>query len=110
MFGDASANNSWVLGFPSKPDTDGCASYSSKCWMNGYESGNYLSNEFSWVLSPFFNFSELTTDPILRFALNLKTEDYYDGFFIQAWNESMNEWQTIGPVCTLYIPPTHSRI
>ncbi len=61
---------SWVWGHPNKPSLDSAAG-GNNCWVTNL-TGNYLSPENSYVLSPCFDFSNLTL-PIMDLDIWFKT-------------------------------------
>jgi len=50
----------------------------TKCWITK-ASGNYSDLDNTYVVSPIFNFSSLTTVPIINFYHNYSTETGFDG-------------------------------
>ncbi|MFA9212423.1 MAG: T9SS type A sorting domain-containing protein [Candidatus Methylacidiphilales bacterium] len=68
--------NAWVRGTPAKTTISGA--YSSPNAMVTFLTGSYLGTEDCVILSPQFNFNSFTSDPVLRFRHNLKTDNDLD--------------------------------
>ena len=88
---------SWVHGTPAKPVINTAAS-GTKCWMTGNSSitaFSYQSNEFSAVLSPYFNFSNLT-NPYVSVNVFWESEFSFDGCVLQATTDSGATWVRVG--------------
>lgn len=68
--------NDWVVGTPAKTNLSGAFS-----GTNAYVTkltGNYTASQNSAIVSPQFDFTGLTNDPILRFRSNFDFESDYD--------------------------------
>ncbi len=68
--------NGWVVGTPAKVHFNSAYS-GTKAWVTKL-SGNYDDLHDGGVISPRFNFSALTDDPILRFRHKFLTENNWD--------------------------------
>lgn len=74
--------------------------------MTGSLNSYYPSRERSWLQSPIFDFSSLTSDPILTFNLFCDTVffdavtlgKYWDGLTVQMTTGIDGHWETIGSV------------
>ncbi|MBE7490914.1 MAG: choice-of-anchor D domain-containing protein [Planctomycetes bacterium] len=86
--------SSWALGTPAGTSISSAAS-GTQAWVTNL-SGNYLDNEISSLNSPRFNFSGLTADPYIRFAINYDSESGYDGLVLQASTDGGFTWQAVG--------------
>lgn len=75
--------NAWVRGTPAK--TNLSSAFSAPNAMVTFLTGNYLGTEDCVILSPQFNFTSFTSDPVLRFRHKLKTDNDpdYDGGVIE---------------------------
>jgi hypothetical protein len=82
-----------ALGTPAKTVIQGAAS-GTKAWVTSL-TGQYNANEKSVLLSPFYNFSSLTEDPILRMKVWVDTEGFFDGACV-GW--TANDGNNIGIV------------
>ncbi|MBM4166777.1 MAG: hypothetical protein FJ218_07690, partial [Ignavibacteria bacterium] len=72
----------WVRGTPSK--TQMASAHSGvNAWVTK-TTGNYSIDLNNYVMSPYFNFSSLTNDPVLSFYNNYKSESGYDGGVIEV--------------------------
>jgi hypothetical protein len=69
------ANNSWQWGAPAAPLINKAAN-GTKAWVTNL-TGNYNNNELSYLYSPCFDLSGLTT-PVLSFSHIFRTEDDCD--------------------------------
>ena len=88
---------SWIWGTPGNPVINSAAS-GTKCWVTGnsaltnYE---YFANEFSAVLSPYFDFSALI-NPYISLNIFWETDYSWDGAVLQATTDSGATWIRIG--------------
>jgi len=89
----ASQNPSWQFGTPAKPGFEGAAS-GKNAWITSL-TGTYNLNEKSFLNSPCFDFSKLTSDPVIQFSLNYDLESEYDGAALEISFD--NEiWEKVG--------------
>jgi hypothetical protein len=86
--------NDWVRGTPAKAQLNGAHS-GVKAWVTGL-TGTYQASENSFVLSPIFNFSALTGDPILKFWHNFYAEAGYEGMIVEYTVDGGSTWVKIG--------------
>lgn len=86
--------SSWALGVPSASVINSAAS-PVNCWTTNL-TGNYNSNEYSWVESPFFNLSSLTA-PVIEFKMwyDIQT-GFSDGAALQYSLDGGLTWQHVG--------------
>lgn len=80
ILGFANAND-WVLGTPAKTYLNGARS-GTKAWVTGLTSAYSIDHDAS-VVSPQFNFSALSSDPVVRFNHKFKSESDWDGLIIE---------------------------
>src|SRR5689334_1575130 len=67
-------NNSWALGYPMKPNIN--SPYSGvNCWTTGGLNGTYSINERSSLISPVFDFTNVTGTVAVSVALRYKFFD-----------------------------------
>ena len=88
-------NTDWVWGIPSKPSINSAA-IGSKCWIVGGLSGlTYNSGEKSYIESPCYNFSTLTS-PYVSFKIFWETEYKYDGASLLYSTNNGATWNLVG--------------
>lgn len=94
-------NSSWVLGYlnpyflPSQAPLT-YAPFGDHAWVT-HSYGNYNNNENSWVQSPVFDLSSLTTPHIqLKIWYDCQTSE--DGAVLQSSIDSGTSWQNVGDV------------
>ena len=90
----ASVNPSWAFGDPEKFDLDTAAS-GVNAWLTSLD-GLYNANEKSYLDSPCFDFSDLTTDPSIQFSLFYSTEANYDGGWLEMSLDGGTTWAKVG--------------
>lgn len=86
-------NSSWARGLPSSPNISSTAGGVNAIVTN--LSGSYNNNEASQFISPCFDFSSLTADPEIRFALNYRTESPFDRLWIEVSTDEGLTWSKI---------------
>ncbi len=89
-------NADWAYGTPSKSIINAAAS-GSKCWITGGLTGNGYSAQNSFLLSPCFDLTALTT-PYITFKIFWDTERQYDGGSFQYSLNDGVTWNTLGAV------------
>lgn len=88
-------NNDWAYGTPNKTIINSAAS-GTKCWITGTLTGNFYNlGENAWLMSPCFDFTNLT-NPQISFNIFWETERKYDGATFQYSTNGGNTWQTLG--------------
>jgi gliding motility-associated-like protein len=89
------AQSDWEWGSPIKALID-IAGGGNKCWITGgIANSSYNNNENSWLQSPCFNFSSLTS-PRISFKIYWETERKFDGAALQySINNGLN-WSPVG--------------
>jgi|GEM_PF-2771557 len=73
-FTTSGTNSSWAYGLTAN-GTNG--------WATNLD-GNYNNSEVSYLMSPVFDFSELTDDPMMRFELSYDLESCCDNSWLEA--------------------------
>ncbi|MCF8372123.1 MAG: hypothetical protein K9H64_10910 [Bacteroidales bacterium] len=89
------ANSSWANGIPTGSFISS-ASQGQKAWVTNL-SGSYNMYEASWVRSPVFDFSNLTS-PEMAFDILFECEDFEDGACFQYSTNEGSTWTTLGVV------------
>ncbi|KXK43936.1 MAG: gliding motility-associated C-terminal domain-containing protein [Chitinophagaceae bacterium] len=85
----------WAWGSPSKSIIQN-AGGGAKCWIVGGLSGNFYNyNERSYILSPCFDFTNLT-HPFVKFKIYWETENVYDGATFQYSLNNGATWVNVG--------------
>lgn len=88
-----SGANNWVLGTPAKTTLNGAYS-GVNAWVTKL-TGNYDNSHNASIVSPRIDFSNLTTDPILRFQHKFVTEAGFDALVVEiSFNGGVN-WQRV---------------
>jgi gliding motility-associated-like protein len=88
-------NNDWTLGSPAKARINSAGS-GANCWITGGLTGTvYSGGQRSWLQSPCFDFSSLTT-PGLEFLIFWDTEKQFDGGNLQYSTNNGSTWQNVG--------------
>lgn len=85
---------SWEHGLPTNDILD--ASYDGLRAWGTRLSGTYSSNEVSYLVSPCFDFSALTEDPVFSVRLNLDLETCCDGLRLEQSTDGGETWETVG--------------
>ncbi len=90
----ASGNNSsWELGTPNGPKLYS-ASSGNNAWATNL-SGNYNTEEISYLTSPQFDFSCISDDPILQFSQAYWIENNWDFYWVEISVDG-GEWTKLG--------------
>ncbi len=74
-------NNNWVLGTPAKTYLSGAHS-GTKAWATKL-TGTYDTDHDASIVSPQFDFTSYTADPIVRFSHKFKAETDWDGLIVE---------------------------
>lgn len=90
----SSVNASWQLGTPNKRQLNQAYS-GSQVWATKLNS-SYNSSEVSYLSSPCLDFSGLTADPVLTFALQLDMEGCCDGLWVELSTDGGQSWAKLG--------------
>jgi hypothetical protein len=91
-----SENASWELGKPDNIIINAAAS-GQNAWVTNLD-GQYNDNEKSYLLSPCFDFSAATTDPVIEFDINYNTEENYDGAYLEVSIDGGTTWNKVGSI------------
>lgn len=93
-------NSSWAWGMPAGnvlvPNFP-CGG--NNAWVTNLN-GPYNNSENSFILSPCFNFSSLTSDPSIRFDLNFLTESCCDEGWLESSIDGGTTWSKVGTAGT----------
>ncbi len=92
-----SLNGSWGYGTPTGSFINTAAS-GTKAFRVGAAAatGGYNNNEWSYLLSPCFDFTTLTVDPRISFSLNIHSEARFDGGWLEGSTNGGTTWTRIG--------------
>ena len=85
--------STWEWGLPQKYQLKGAAN-GDKAWTTNL-TDNYLAFERSNLVSPCFDLSAFTNDPMLSFSFAYDLEVKYDGASVE-YSEDGFEWKTLG--------------
>ncbi|MEM8908484.1 MAG: hypothetical protein AAGD05_11605, partial [Bacteroidota bacterium] len=91
-----SENSSWELGAPNNFQISNAVS-GQNAWVTNL-TGNYNTDELSYLISPCFDFSGEIEDPVIRFAINFDTELEWDGAWLEGTQDGGLSWQKIGTI------------
>ena len=92
----SSISPSWAFGKPAAPIIKNAAS-GQNAWVTNLK-GLYNAGERSFLQSPCFDFSSLTDDPVIEFAVNYNTELNYDGGFLEMSLDGGTTWERVGAI------------
>lgn len=95
---DESENSTWAFGEPMGEDITSAAS-GINAFVTNLE-GNYNNNELSYIVSPCFDFSGLTADPVINFSLYYDTETNWDGGWLESSTDGGQTWTKVGAMGT----------
>ena len=95
---DIGGNSTWALGQP-MGGTIASAASGTNAWVTNL-AGDYENNEDAYLVSPCLDFSSLTSDPILAFALNYDTESCCDEAFMEVTTDGGATWTKLGTADT----------
>lgn len=87
-------NSSWAFGTPNKNTIVGAAS-GVNCFVNGGLTGEYNSDEQSYVESPCFDFSGLV-DPVLEMDIWWEIYETSDGAAVMSSTDGGTTWELVG--------------
>jgi hypothetical protein len=91
-------NVSWQLGTPTATVINVAASGSS-AWVTNL-SGDYPKNEYSYLVSPCYDFSTIKK-PMIEFDCFIETETYWDGVHLE-YSIDGKTWKTVGKYADWY--------
>lgn len=87
-------NPSWEFGQPAG-DIITNAAGGQNAWVTNL-TGSYNPNENSYLESPCYDFSGMTEDPIIDFALYINGENNYDGLWLETTIDGGQTWTKLG--------------
>jgi MAM domain, meprin/A5/mu/Secretion system C-terminal sorting domain len=90
---DNSTNGSWQLGNPVNTIIN-VADSGANAWVTNL-TGDYNTNETSYVISPPLNFSTLAA-PVIELSVWYSSESGYDGMLLQSSIDNGSTWQNVG--------------
>jgi hypothetical protein len=92
-----SLNGSWGLVTPTGSFINTAAS-GTKAFKTGATNpaNGYNNSEWSYLISPCFDFTSLTSDPRISFALNYHSEAKFDGGWLEGSTNGGATWTRIG--------------
>lgn len=90
-------NGIWELGDPEGLLIDTAAS-GVNAWATNLDSLNYGLDQLSYLVSPCFDLSTLTIDPILEFGLISNSETGWDGAYLESSTDGGATWDLVGNV------------
>ncbi len=82
--------NPWVLGTPAKTQITGAHS-GAKAWVTGI-TGAYPDGSNASVVSPQFNMTSVTSDPVISFWHNFNSESGWDGGILEVSTNGGTSW------------------
>ncbi len=91
---DTIGKTSWEYAQPQYNFIQNAAS-GTKAWTTGAKT-SYNDNDTSYILSPCYDFSSMTTDPRISFAINFYSEPHYDGAWLEGSTDGGKTWAKIG--------------
>jgi hypothetical protein len=86
-------NSTWEHGVPAGPHIN-TASSGRNVWTTGL-TGPYRDLELSWIASPCFDFSALTSDPIFSLRQTFQTAAR-DGAYVEVYTPVLGRWVRLG--------------
>ncbi len=89
----ANSNSTWAWATPNYKFITNAAS-GKKCWTNCVDT-SYKNRDTSYILSPCYDFSSLTTDPRINFDINFYTETHFDGTWLEASTDAGKTWSRV---------------
>ncbi|MBL4586717.1 MAG: hypothetical protein JKX84_06645, partial [Flavobacteriales bacterium] len=85
----------WELGDPEGTLID--TAYSGvNAWATNLNTPTYLGSQLSFLTSPCFDFSGITDDPIIDFAIIYQSEFNYDAAWLEVSTNGGASWATVG--------------
>ncbi len=90
-----SINQDWELGDPEGLLIDTAFS-GVNAWATNLNNPNYENSELSVLQSPCFDFSAMSDDPVMSFALQHDSEIGWDGTWLEMSIDGGTTWSTVG--------------
>ncbi|MDX2136161.1 MAG: T9SS type A sorting domain-containing protein [Saprospiraceae bacterium] len=91
-----SVNPSWAYGKPAKPVIDRAAK-GEKAWVTGLDD-THNADEYSFLVSPCFNFDTLSEDPVVEMSIFRDLESQFDGAWLDLSTDDGETWTRVGDV------------
>ncbi len=91
-----SQDATWEFGMPNGDELVTAAS-GVNAWVTNLE-GNYNNGELGYLISPCFDFSDFTDDPIISFSIFYDTETSYDGAWLEGSTDGGQTWNKVGSI------------
>ncbi len=91
---DSVGKSVWEFGTPNGPVIKGAFS-GVNAWTT-WKDSTYRNSEISYLISPCFDFTNITANPRFLFNLNVNTEGTYDGMWLEQSVNGGNTWQVVG--------------
>jgi hypothetical protein len=95
-----SLNGTWGLVTPTGSPINTAASGVKAFKVGANAINTYNNNEWSYLVSPCFDFSSMTVDPRISFALNYHSENRLDGSWLEGSTNGGATWTRIGQRAT----------
>ncbi|MBI1287488.1 MAG: T9SS type A sorting domain-containing protein [Flavobacteriales bacterium] len=90
-------NGMWQLGDPEGMLID--TAYSGvNAWATNLDSMYYQNDQLTYLTSPCLDFSNMSDDPIIRFAFIGDSEVGWDGMWLEMTTDGGTTWTTVGQV------------
>jgi hypothetical protein len=90
---EISMNSSWAVGTPDFGALTRAAS-GETAWITGLDT-TYNNDELSYLVSPCYNFSSLTEDPVLSLSYYVQTENCCDGAWVELSLDGGENWEKV---------------
>ncbi len=94
MWTASGAASSWAYGMPSGTTISAAAS-GSNAWVTNL-SGDYNALETSYLTSPSFDMSAISSDPLMQFSLTYDLEHNYDKSWLEMSTDGGTTWNKVG--------------
>lgn len=91
-----SLNGTWGLVTPTGSPINTAASGTKAFKVGANAINTYNNNEWSYLVSPCFDFTTQTADPRISFALNFHSENRLDGAWLEGSTNGGASWTRIG--------------
>ncbi|MEM1327822.1 MAG: T9SS type A sorting domain-containing protein [Bacteroidota bacterium] len=88
-----SVNSSWAVGTPDFGNLTSAVS-GDNAWLTGLDT-TYNNNELSYLVSPCYNFTSLTEDPLIRFSYYVETEACCDAAWVELSLDGGENWEKV---------------
>jgi subtilisin-like proprotein convertase family protein len=90
-------NGAWELGQPQGILINSAFS-GENAWSTNLNTPNYVDQQVSYLTSPCMDFSSLTDDPIIEFAIIYNSETNWDGTVLEVSTDGGTTWSILGNV------------